>query len=148
MYVGCWEDKNTPLIFSPADYNSRDFDVYIVDNSFEWQGLTLDRCIPACVTLGYRYAALQVETNRKQLTYKSWGILLLKRTTHINTNFFISIFRHSYMVIEFHRVSLNLSSIKSKINPLKLKEQKKVRNVKIFCNLPLTLMGDVLHCMQ
>ena len=65
MYVGCWEDKNTASIFNPTDYNSRDFDIYIIDNSIAWNGITLDRCVPACVTLGYRYAALQVRYIKK-----------------------------------------------------------------------------------
>ena len=61
MYVGCWEDKNVNTMFNADSYNSRDFDAYImVSEPDAWQGITLNRCVPACVTLGYRYAALQV----------------------------------------------------------------------------------------
>ena len=62
MYVGCWEDKNVNTMFDKDDHNSRDFEIYIADSSQEWKGgMTLNRCVPACVTLGYRYAALQVK---------------------------------------------------------------------------------------
>ena len=62
MYVGCWEDKNVNTIFDKDDGNSRDFEVYIAVSSQPWYGMTLNRCVPACVTLGYRYAALQVSS--------------------------------------------------------------------------------------
>ena len=60
MYVGCWEDKNVNTMFNKDDDNSRDFEIYIAVSSQPWYGMTLNRCVPACVTLGYRYAALQV----------------------------------------------------------------------------------------
>ena len=62
MYVGCWEDKNVNTMFDKDDDNSRDFEIYIADSSQEWKGgITLNRCVPACITLGYRYAGLQVK---------------------------------------------------------------------------------------
>ena len=63
MYVGCWEDKNVNTMFDKNDDNSRDFEVYIAVSSQPWYGMTLNRCVPACVTLGYRYAALQVSSS-------------------------------------------------------------------------------------
>ena len=71
MYVGCWEDKNVNTMFDEDDDNSRDFEIYIADSSQEWKGgMTLNRCVPACVTLGYRYAALQVKSFKRNLIYK------------------------------------------------------------------------------
>ena len=78
MYRGCWEDKNVNTMFDDTSATTREFEVYLIQNSFvPWYGITLNRCIPACKTLGYRYAALQVYSTVKSsvcfaLQFNAW----------------------------------------------------------------------------
>ena len=72
IYKGCWEDKNVNIMFDDSSATTRDFEVYVIQNAFvPWYGLTLNRCVPACKTLGYRYAALQVHSSIKSGFYST-----------------------------------------------------------------------------
>ena len=72
MYKGCWEDKNVNIMFDASSAATRDFEVYVIQNGFvPWYGITLNRCVPACKTLGYRYAALQVHSSIKSGFYST-----------------------------------------------------------------------------
>ena len=55
MYVGCYTDT------SISDMGSRDFDQHISeDEELLFLDMTVPKCMGACATLGYRYAALSV----------------------------------------------------------------------------------------
>ena len=52
MHLGCWKDGS-----KDSGFGVRDFHTLLINSYY---GLSLVHCLPACKSLGFRYAALDV----------------------------------------------------------------------------------------